>query len=273
MSRPGTLAVLGFELRKLRAQKRTYLGLGTVVLIPLIFVTAVIVSGGGPEEIPFGAAVLESGLATPLVLLLFGSIWLFPLVTALVAGDIVASEDHNGTLSTILTRSVDRRQVFLAKVIAAFIYATLALALMGITALATGVLNAGFTPLPSLSGTPLSASRGLLLVIASFAVYLLPVLAIACIALLLSVLTRNSAASVVGTLIVSLLLQLIGVLPGLEGISPYLLTTQFSAWTGLLRTPVDMEPVVRAAIVCAFWAVPCVALAYRAFARRDVTGA
>ena len=33
---------------------------------------------------------------------------MFPLITALVAGDIVAAEDHNGTLKTILTRSVER---------------------------------------------------------------------------------------------------------------------------------------------------------------------
>ena len=46
---------------------------------------------------------------------------------------------------------------------------------------------------------------------------------------------RNSAAAIVGTLMVSLLIQLIGILPGLEGCSPYLLSTQFNAWQGLLR--------------------------------------
>ena len=44
----------------------------------------------------------------------------------------------------------------------------------------------------------------------------MPILAIACIGLLLSTVTRNSAAAVVGTLMVSLLIQLIGILPGLE---------------------------------------------------------
>ena len=48
------------------------------------------------------------------MLLLFGSIWMFPLITALVAGDIVASEDGNGTLKTILTRSLERGQIFAA---------------------------------------------------------------------------------------------------------------------------------------------------------------
>ena len=53
------------------------------------------------------------------MLLLFGSIWMFPLITALVAGDIVAAEDHNGTLKTILTRSVERGQIFAGKALAA----------------------------------------------------------------------------------------------------------------------------------------------------------
>ncbi len=45
-----------------------------------------------------------------------------------MAGDIVAAEDHNGTLKTILTRSVGRGRIFAAKVLAAFTYALAALA-------------------------------------------------------------------------------------------------------------------------------------------------
>src|SRR5438034_230164 len=76
--------------------------------VPSIFVIALLADsgGGGPEDIPFGAYVRETGLAVPLVCLAFGSIWLIPLITALVGGDIVATEDQNGTLKTILTRSV-----------------------------------------------------------------------------------------------------------------------------------------------------------------------
>ena len=36
--------------------------------------------------------------------------------------------------------------------------------------------------------------------------------------------------------------------------SPYLLSTQFNAWQGLLRQPVDWAPIVRAAWVCALYA-------------------
>ena len=83
--------------------------------------------------------------------------------------------------------------------------------------------------------------------------------AIAAFGLLLSTVTRNSAAAVVGTLMFALLMQLLGVLPGTEAIRPYLLGTQFDAWHGFLRVPADWAPVVRALWVCALYiAVPLV---------------
>src|SRR5207302_7303013 len=101
----------------------------------------------------FSSYLTRSGLAVPLVILLFGAIWLFPLITALVAGDIFASEDHNGTLKTILTRSLERSQIFAGKALAAATYAVLAILLDGTVAVAAGSIQSGFNPLQSLSGT------------------------------------------------------------------------------------------------------------------------
>lgn len=269
---PSALTVYRWELRKLRFQKRTYLGLGAAVLVPLIFVTAVALEPGGPEEVAFGRYIDTTGLAIPLVLLLFGSIWLFPLITALVAGDIVASEDHNGTLKTILTRSLGRGQIFAGKTLAAGTYAIVAILLNGVVAIVAGCLVSGFNPLTSLSGTPIPATRALELVLASLLVYLIPILAVACIGLLLSTVTRNSAAAITGTLMFSLMIQLIGILPGLEGLRPYLLSTQFNAWQGLLREPADWDPIIRAAWVCSLYGLPSLAGAYLVFLRRDVAG-
>jgi ABC-2 type transport system permease protein len=267
---PSALTVYRWELRKLVSQKRTYLGLFAAAAVPLIFVVALALQSGSPNDVAFGRYVRQSGLAIPLVLLLFASVWLFPLITALVAGDIVASESHNGTLKTILTRSLDRGQVFAGKVLAAATYALLALVTMGGVALVAGVVESGFNPVTGLSGQPVSAMRGLELVIASFAVYLMPIAAVVSIGLFLSALFQNSAAAVVGTLMACLLMQLIGILPGLGGLDPYLLTTQFQAWQGLFRTPADWDPIVRAAWVCALYAVPALAAGYLIFLRRDV---
>ena len=150
---PTFLTAYRWELRKLVSQKRTYLGLGATVAVPLIFVTALALQSGSPNDVAFGKYVRQSGLAIPLVLLLFASVWLFPLVTALVAGDIIASEHHNGTLKTIFTRSLDRGQIFVGKLLAAATYALVALVLMVSVALIAGTAKSGFNSLTSLSGT------------------------------------------------------------------------------------------------------------------------
>ena len=263
-----------WELRKLWSQKRTYLGLGAAVAVPIIFVTALALQSGSPNDVAFGKYVRESGLAIPLVLLLFASVWLFPLVTALVAGDIIASEHHNGTLKTIFTRSLDRGQIFAGKLLAAITYALIALVLMGGVALVAGTAKSGFNGLVSLSGTHVSATHGLLLVLASFAVYLMPTIAVVCIGLFLSAVTRNSAAAVVGTLLAALLMQLTQILPVLDSDAAqrWMLTAQLQAWQALFRTPLDWGPVVHAAYISVTYAVPALAIAWVHFVRRDVSG-
>jgi ABC-2 type transport system permease protein len=272
--RPGVGAVYRWELRKLLAQKRTFIGLGAAVAVPLIFVVALAAdnTGGGPDGLPFANLVRETGFAVPLVSLAFGAFWLLPLITALVAGDIVAAEDHNGTLKTILTRSVERWQVFAGKVLAALTYTVVILVGYVGIALVAGGLVWGFDPLTTLSGTQIDAGRALLLTGLGTAAYLLPMAGIAAIGILLSTLTRNSAAAVVGTLMVSIFLQIIDAISALDALDPYLLSTQFNAWQGILREPTDWDPIVRSAWVCALYALPALGWALTRFLRRDVAG-
>ena len=229
-------AVYLWELRKLRAQKRTYLGLGGAVLVPVAFVVALAAQhGAGPTDVPLGRALRDTGLAIPFVVLFFMSIWGLPLVTALVAGDIVASESHNRTLKTILTRSRDRGEIFAAKACAAATYTLAALFAMVAVGVAAGVIEFGWHPLVSLSGTKVAPLTGLGLLALSSVVYAWPLLAIAAFGLpafdrhpqqrrlsgrhahvrVADAAPRRSARH--------------------RADSPYLLGDQFSAWHGLLR--------------------------------------
>jgi len=271
--RPSTLTVYRWELRKLRAQKRTYMGLGLAVVLPLIFVIVqnVHTRHGGGDSI-FAGQITQSGLATPVLMLLFESVFFLPLIASLVAGDVVAAEDGNGTLKTILTRSVDRGQVFAAKALTAITYATIAVFLSAAVATIGGIASWGFHSITTFSGSTVSASEGLLLVVAANACYLIPLFAVASIGVLLSTTTRNSTASVVGAVGIVILLYIIAGIPGLEGIKPYLLTEQFENWHGLLRTPTDWAPVLHSLWVSALYAVPSLFAAYLVFLRRDVAG-
>ncbi len=272
--RPSTLTVWRWELRKLLSQKRTYLGLALAAILPVIFV---IVQGlhqrrdHGSENI-FASHITQSGLATPVLMLLFLSAFMLPLIAALVAGDIVAAEDGNGTLKTILTRSVDRGQVFAAKTLAAMAYGTIAVFLSAIVATVAGVASWGFNHVVTFSGSIVSAPEGLLLVIAANACYLIPLLAVVAVGVLLSTATRNSAASVVGTVGLVIMLYIVAQIPGVEDLKPYLLTEQFQSWQGLLRTPTDWAPIAHSAWVCALYGVPALIAGYLVFLRRDVAG-
>ena len=271
--RAATLTVYRWELRKLVSQKRTYLGFGLAIILPLIFVIVQSLRHHHDRgENIFASQITQSGLATPVLMLLFLSVFMLPLIASLVAGDIVATEDGNGTLKTILTRSVDRGQVFAAKGLAAATYATVAVFLSAAVATAAGVAAWGFNHVTTYSGTVVSASEGLLLVFASNACYLIPLFAVASIGLLLSTATRNSAAAVVGAVGVTILLFIVAQIPGLEGVRPYLLTEQYEAWHGLLRTPTDWAPIWHSLWVCSLYAVPSLIAAYLVFLRRDVAG-
>ena len=270
--RPGTPTVLRWELRKLMSQKRTYLGLGAAVFFPLLFVVLTGIRHGHPDETPFGPYLRRTSLAAPLLMLFFGSGFLFPLIAALVSGDIVANEDGNGTLKTILTRSVDRGQVFAGKLIAAAVYTTVGLFLSALTAFISATIAFGLHPITTFSGQLVSSGKGLELVFGAYLVYLIPMLTVAAVALLLSTATRNSAAAVVGTLVFVLLESLTTIIPGLGGLGPYIIPNQFDAWHGLLRVPTDWAPIGHAAWVCALYAVPACLIGYLVFLRRDVAG-
>jgi ABC-2 type transport system permease protein len=274
LRRPSTLTIWRWELRKLISQKRTYLGLSIGIVFPLIFVVAQLARGdhGHNADNIFLSYITQSGLATPVVTLLFESAFFLPLAASLVAGDIVANEDSHGTLKMILTRSVDRGQVFAAKALAAATYATLAVFISAATATIAGVAAWGFRPVVTYSGTHVSAGKGLLLVFASNASYMIPLFAVVSIGLLLSAATRNSVAATVGALAFTLVLALITVIPGLEAAKPYLLTTEYNNWHGLLRTPTNWSPILHSLWVCALYAGPALVAGYLVFLRRDVAG-
>ena len=85
-------------------------------------------------------------------------------------------------------------------------------------------------------------AKGSLLVFAANACFLIPLFAVVSIGVLLSTVTRNSAAAVVGTLGVTLILALVDDHPRPGGRQALPADDQYNAWQGLLRTPTDWAP-------------------------------
>jgi ABC-2 type transport system permease protein len=268
----GTLIAYRWEARKLLSQKRTYIGVGAAILLPVVFVVVMSLQTGGPYDAPLGHNLRHTGLAIVLVVLTFVSRFGAQLVTALVAGDIVASEDSGMTLKLILTRSLRRGQILAGKALASFTYVLVVL--LGLLAGGTiaGLSAWGWHPLRNLDGTVLSAPHALVLTFAALGVFAVPLIGVAAFGLMLSTLTRNSAASIVGTLVYALTQEAIGGLVHQTWAKLYLLSDQFDGWHGVFMSPTDWTLIGRAFWVTALYAAVPLAIAFVYFRRRDVAG-
>jgi ABC-2 type transport system permease protein len=263
-----------WELRKLVAQKRSWVGLAAAAVVELVFLASIEISkvtpNDGPYADPMGQGLRHSGLAlTPVVLkevAYFGP----AIIAALVAGDIVANEDGGGTLKTILVRSLRRGEILAAKALALFTYVVAALLVFAVTGMVAGTIAWGFHPLANISGTRISAVHALALTFAAIAVYAVPTIAIASFGLLLSVVTRQSVAGVVGTIFYALALTGLAALPAIKGARPYILVTQLHAWHGPFETPTNWGMIGHAIWVSALYAAPPLIAAWLIFRHRDV---
>lgn len=265
-------AAIRWETRKLRAQLRTKALLIGAVLAPIAVVVVVGSQARPPKDTLFGRFATENGFAMALLVLGFASQWLLPLVTAIVAGDIFASEDQHGTWKTVLTRSVSRSRLFWAKVVVALAFGLLALALLAGATIATSLLVVGHQPLTGLSGQQVAPGSALALVAASWATMVPPLVAFTCLALLFSVWSRNAAVGIAGPVVLGMVMQLVGGLGGIEAIRPLLLTTPFEAWHGLLAAPRFTGPLIEGCVTSLVWSVASLAAAFLILRNRDITG-
>jgi ABC-2 type transport system permease protein len=273
----GALIAYRWELRKLGAQKRTWLGIVAAALIPVIFLISIQISKvtlhppDGPYDTPLGPDLRQTGLALDLVVFKLIGVVGPTLIVALVAGDIVAGEDMGGTLKTILPRSLRRGEVLAGKALALVTYLAAALAVYLVAGEVAGAIAWGFRPLVNLSGDELSALQALGLTLLAMAVYAVPVVAIASFGFFLSVVTRQSVAAIAGTLLYALALQGLSALSAISSARPYLLVGQLTAWHDLFQSPIAGDAIVRSLWVSAAFALPPLAAAWVVFARRDVT--
>ena len=265
------MKVLPWELRKLLAQTRVRVAFLVCLLGPPLVALVLGLQSGLPKDTLFGRHVHASGYALPLVVLGFASMWAFPLLTSLVAGDVFSSEDGHGTWPGLLTRDRSRGEVFTGKVLASVISALVMLVTTALSSLAAGLALAGSTPLISLSGTPLAPGDAAVAVLLSWLTVVPPLLGFTALACLLSVVSRNSVVGVGAPVLIGLVMQLLSLLGGLGSSTNALLTTPFLAWRGLVRDDRYYGPLWQGALVSLAWTVACLVAARVVLMRRDVT--
>lgn len=259
------------EVQKLAVQRKVQSVFVLCVVAPILFVAALDAQGSVPMDTLFGQWVHTSGYAVPLVILGFSGQWALPALTSIVAGDIFSAEDRHGTWKTILTRSCSRRQIFIAKALAAVTYSVLAVAVLALVSLGAGLVLVGRQPIIGLSGQLVTSGSAVTLTLASWATVLPPVLGFTALGLLLSVATRNSVVGVGGPAVIGLLMQLGSLLDGPPLIRTLLLATPFGSWHGLWASDPFYRPVTLGIAVSAAYVVACGTIAYLILRRRGAS--
>jgi ABC-2 type transport system permease protein len=218
------------ERRKLSAQLSTRL-LALVCLVgPFAFAVVLNAQSGTPADTLMGAWVHASGFAISLVVLGFCGAWGFPLLAGILVGDMFSAEDRYGTWKTALTRSVTRREMFAGKVLAAGTFSMALLVLAAISSLVAGLLLVGAQSLVGFNGVLMSPGHCLALVVASWAVSVLPMLAFTSLAVLFSVASRNGIVGVLGPALVALVTQLLGLIGKGVWVHLLLVGSAFDGW-------------------------------------------
>jgi ABC-2 type transport system permease protein len=257
------------EVVKLTGQWRARLGLLVCLVAPFLALMAFSVQTSTPDDTLFGQWLHTSGMALPMVILVWTGQWLLPALVAVVAGDQFSSEDHLGTWKTILTRSRTRRQLFAGKVLAASTWGVAVVVVLAGASLVAG-LAGSHSALPGLTGQPVSFGRAAALVLASWATQLAGVLAFTGVAVLLSVATRNSILGVAAPVGIGLFLQLVSLLNLPVALHRALPNAPFGSWLGLWTQPGFTSPLWLGVITGVIWFGATVGAAWLVFRRRAI---
>jgi ABC-2 type transport system permease protein len=268
----GLLAVTCVECSKLTAQPKARIVLAVCIAGPFAFATAMRVQSSVPEDTLFGRSVKESGFAAPLVVLGFAALWVFPVLTSVIGGDLFSAEDRYNTWTTVFTRSRSRAEVFAGKVLTALGFSSLAVIALAVCSVAAGTIVVGPQPLVDLSGALLPPRQALVRVALAWASVLPPVFGFTAVAVLLSVATRSGAAGIGLPVIAGLAMQLYAYVDGPEAVRRLLITSAFGAWHGLLTQPPYYRPLVFGTTVSGAYLVVCLVVAYRIVGWRDIGG-
>jgi len=265
-----------FRVEWIRAWRRprSYVLAGGLVALVVLLVVSVKLSGrsaAGQGAPAFLGQVLTNGFFVPLAAMAILQPFFLPLGAGMLSGDAVAGEASGGTLRYLLVRPVGRVRLVLVKY--GFVMFSLAfgMAIVIVAGLIGGGIAFGFGPLPTLSGTTLSAVDVVVRMVLAAAYVLAGVSGLVAIGLFTSVLVDSPVGAAVVPVAVAIASQILDHLDSLHVIHPYLISHEWLAFVDLFRSPVPTRDMALGVATFAAYTGVFLGAALAAFTRRDVS--
>lgn len=261
------------ELSVLFRRRRTWAMLFTISLIPIFLAIAVKLSGStlAPGEgPPFLDRVSQNGMFVGFTAMLLAIPLFLPLTIGVVAGDTIAGEANTGTLRYLLVAPVSRGRLLLVKFFGAGAFALAAtVTLMG-TGIIIGAILFPVGPVTLLSGDVISIPAALLRIFLVAIYVTISLLGLSSVGLFISTLTVIPVGAMAATVVFSTVAQILGTLPQIAGIHPYLISYHWLGFADLLRNPIGLESFASNLLLQLAYIAIFGSLAYSRFTTKDV---
>ena len=273
--RPERTLRLSVELRRQFKRRRTVGVLALMVALPLILIGALQL--GGAEEAEENSRVnlvdvaTASGLNLTLFVLFATTGFFLVVVFALFFGDTVASEASWGSLRYALATPVPRSRLLRQKWLAALVLSVGSLVTVVAVAVIAGGIAFGFGNVVTPVGIALDQGTAFVRLAGMVGYLAIHLLVVGSLAFWLSTVTDAPLAAVGGAVFTTVVFAVLEQVEQLGAVRDWFPTAFNYAWTDLLQTPVDSVDLFRGVVQGLAYSAVFTALAFRHFARRDVT--
>ncbi len=261
------------ELSVLFRRRRTWAMLVTISMIPIFLAIAVKLSGSTlppGEGPPFLDRVSQNGMFVGFTAMLLAIPLFLPLTIGVVAGDTIAGEANTGTLRYLLVAPVSRARLLLVKFLGASAFALATTFTLMLTGIAIGAILFPVGPVTLLSGDVISIPAALLRIFLVAIYVTISLMGLSAIGLFISTLTVIPVGAMAATVVVSTVTQILGTLPQLASIHPYLISYYWLGFADLLRNPISLGSFASNALLQLAYIAIFGSLAYGRFTTKDV---
>lgn len=248
-----TLALTGFEYKKLIRQKLQYTGLGVVLFFTGLASLGFIMHRmrNAKKKIEGEAATeLLNGIAFSMTCLVPAMYVLFPMIISIFTATSMAGELQNGQIRTMLLRPVSRWNVFLSKLITMSFYSFFIVVALLVVSYSCGAVMFGATGDVFVLGKiflqnnsnfilPEKIAMGRLLLIYSFACF--STIYIVAMSMMISAITKKVSHTIVITLGIYYTSYILSTLSFMKHIHAFLPTRYLDVWRFAVMRDIPWE--------------------------------
>jgi ABC-2 type transport system permease protein len=266
-----TIALFASELHLVFGRARTWVTLAVLAGVPVLVGVAIRLSGADGGD-GFIGQVAGNGFFLVVASLALSLPFFLPTAVTVVAGESLAGEASLGTLRSMLTAPAGRSRLLAAKMVALAVFCLVATMTIWLSGLIAGVVLFPVGDVVLLSGTTVSLGDGLLRAFGIAVLVALSLLGLAGIGLFVSSLTSTPLAAMAATFGAFIIFGILGAIPQIDQIHPWLLMYGWPSFADLLRDPPYWDAIVRNLLLQAAYLAVFYAAAWARLTTRDING-